>query len=134
MAFDFIDPTEAPKTATETGVSLSQQAFNLAKQSHELRDVGIAAGSGFLAGSGLTAAGEYGLMKMVEPVARPVFAVAFGAMGGGRVASQILNGPAMTFAECVTPKHVVVGGLIAAGLVAGGYEFYKHVYQNSDKT
>ena len=131
MAFDsFSNHSQPIETLGQSGESLSQHAFALTKHDHELRDVGIAAGTGFIAGGALTAAGEYGLMKAFEPAGRMMGVLAFSMLGAGRFAGDIATGPALTAAECITPKYVLAGGLIAAGVVAGGYEFYKHLYEN----
>jgi hypothetical protein len=115
--------SEAMKDARE---SLGLQAF-APKPDHELRNVGIAAGTGFAGGAALTALGEIGLMKVAEPIARPLGALAFGLLGGGRAASAIMSAPKLTALECLTPKPILIGGLVVAGLATAGYELYEHV-------
>lgn len=52
-----------------------------------------------------------------------------GARNGGRGYSAVMNVPKLTALECLTPKPLLIGGAIVAGLAIGGYELYEHVFK-----
>lgn len=134
MTFDFNDSrleNLSTHTHDDSSVALSQQTFGMAKQEHDLRGLGIATGAGFVGGAALTAGAELAAMKTAEAYAKPLGMLIFGAMGGGRFLGPMLAAPALTAAECITPKYVLAGGLVAATAVAGGYEFYKYLQERS---
>jgi hypothetical protein len=120
------DDSKIKDAMNDARESLGLQAFG-PKPDHELRNVGIAAGTGFAGGAALTAAGEIGLMKVAEPIARPLGALAFSFLGGGRAAEAIMSAPKLTALECLTPKPILIGGLAAAAVAVGAYELYEHV-------
>lgn len=104
--------------------AMAEEAFR--PEHHTWRNIGISAGTGFVAGSALTAAGEVALTKAVEPLAKPLFAIGFGMLGGGRMTDQILSAPPLKAIECLTPRPILIGGLVVAGLAAGAYGAYEY--------
>jgi hypothetical protein len=121
-----VDDSKIKDAMNDARESLGLQAFGR-HEDHELRNLGIAAGTGLATGSALTALGQIGLTKAIEPIARPFAAIGLGMLGGGNAASAMMSGPKLTALECLTPKPIIIGGLVVAGIAAAGYEFYEHV-------
>ncbi len=112
------------KAMHEAREALISQAYHPQANQH-LQNLGIAAGSGFVLGGAATAGGEVLITKAVEPIARVTNAAIFSALGGGRVASELLQRPGLRAIECITPRHLLIGGLIGAGLATAAYEGYR---------
>ena len=108
---------------------LSQEAFAM-PSGNSLQTLALVGGGGFVGGAATTAAGEFAMMKTVEPFAKTFGALAFGAIGGGRAAGAILSAPPLTALECITPKAVLIGGAITAGLAIGAYELYENFHKS----
>lgn len=123
------DDSKVKDAMNDARDALGLQAWGKPKENHELRNAAIAGAAGFATGAGLTAAGEIGIVKAAEPVMRPLVAVGMSMLGGGNAYSAIMNGPKLRALECLTPKPILVGGAIVAGLAVGGYELYEHVFK-----
>jgi hypothetical protein len=119
--------SSALRDENSTSHILSGQAFSLGLE--DWRGPAIAGGAGFSGGAALTGLGEIGLIKAALPIYKPLLAVGFAMLGGGRAASQILYAPSPTAMECLRaagPKPLVIGGLVGMTLAVGGYEAYEH--------
>ncbi|HEY9778186.1 MAG TPA: hypothetical protein V6C81_30765 [Planktothrix sp.] len=124
------DSFDSIKLANEdqraASAALSSHVFSLGLD--DWKSPAIAGGVGLLGGGTLTGLGEIGLVKVAEPVFKPLVAVGLGMMGGGQLASDIMRSPATTSLEALQsfgPKPLVIGGLIGAAATVGLYEGYK---------
>lgn len=114
--------------ATQATEVLREQAFSSDFDKFAWQKVGIAAGAGAASGAILTSGAEFVLTKTAEPLARFGASIAFGVIGGGKAAAEILYAPPLRAIECITPKYALAGAAIGATIAVGAYELYESAF------
>lgn len=122
------DEVKLSANATQASEVLREQAISTDFNKFAWQKLGIAAGAGAASGAIITSGAEFVLTKTAEPMARFAGSIAFGVIGGGKAAAEILYAPPLRAIECITPKYALAGAAIGATIAFGAYELYESAF------
>ncbi|MFN8659312.1 MAG: hypothetical protein U0105_23465 [Candidatus Obscuribacterales bacterium] len=85
----------------------------------------ITAGTAFVGGAAITAAGQFGAQRLGEAIINQAGSELLSWVGANPTRATLQFAEPVPFLKAITPKPVLIGGTIAAALAVGAYEGYQ---------
>lgn len=127
------NPSLFQDEANAASLALSRQSqtlgFGLARVKDDPLPVDtttiITAGTAFVGGAALTAAGQFGLIRATESIFNAAGSELATAVGANPTRATLRLVEPLPWFKAITPKPALIGGTIVAALAVGTYEGYK---------